>query len=55
MTRAGRHRTIWLLSGDWWGYMGGGGVDHGGYLEIHNDIHNTDFCDVIECYICYAW
>ena len=24
-------------------------------LEMHNDIHNTDFCDVIECYIFDAW
>ena len=22
-----------------------------GYLEIHNNIHNTVFCYVIECYI----
>ena len=31
--------------------LGGGGG--GGHLEIHADIHNTDFCYVIECYINY--
>ena len=25
--------------------------DCGGHLEIHDDIHNTDFCDVLEYYI----
>ena len=34
--------------------MGGdeAGVDCGGHLEIHKDIHNTDFCNAIDCNIC---
>ena len=35
--------------------VGGGGVNCGGHLEIHNDIHNADSCDVIEWSIYYAW
>ena len=35
--------------------MTGGGrgewVNCGGQLKIHNDIHNTDFCYIIECHI----
>ena len=30
---------------------GRGGVDPGGHLEIHSNIHNTDFRYVIECCI----
>ena len=35
---------------------GGVGVDCGCPHETQNDIHNTDICCVIECYIiCYVW
>ena len=54
MTRAGCHRTIlWFLSNGGGGMGGGmgGGIDCGAHLEIYEDIHNTDFCRVIECYI----
>ena len=30
---------------------GGGGVDCGSRLEIHDDIHNTDLYCAVECYI----
>ena len=39
--------------GWWWWWWGGDGstVDNVGHLDIKNDIHNTAFCSVIECYI----
>ena len=35
--------------------VGEAGVYHGGHLEIQNQIHNTDFCCVIEGYVFDAW
>ena len=34
---------------EWWGW-GAAGVDCGGRLEIHNDIHNIDLYYVSEWY-----
>ena len=46
-----------LLSNDGgmggWGVGGGGllGVNCGGHMEMQHDIHNTDFCHIMGCYI----
>ena len=32
-----------------------GRYDIGSHLEIHDDIHDTDFRCVSECYICDGW
>ena len=37
---------------EWWG---GGSTGGGGRLEIQSDIHDTDFCYVIECCIFDVW
>ena len=41
---------------EWWEVGKGLRIDCGGQLEMNDDIHNTDFCCVIEYYIiCDAW
>ena len=53
--RYGGYQSIRQRAGDYIAFVEcwGGRVDCGGqcHLEIHNDVHNTDFCYIIEWYI----